>query len=440
MAQSRIQQQNLPDLIAALRNPGAAQGIESAKKGLTEGMGLADSVRKRQMEESEQAMKVEEFKAKLVKFKSEQDKDKRELGDATALSNAVTNAVPGADRVVANIGGQPVKAAETQSFNEEHPVALAAKVDPKKAADSVFGNAIPDPSKTHDPFPQQGSLEVRGDDGKTAIIPAPFRNGKYYYPNTDTEIPADRIVSKGYGLNSVKDASGNVMNVSRGSGSVINTVGTASGPVDPMMVGKLSDVYQLPGTKSADALKAINASQVDPAIKKEKEVYVGMNRLEKAIASNNQAVASKLGIVFQKALGDSGNIAVAEQRMPGSQQLLTQAVQAWNTYITTGTLSPENRGIVLSAVKVLKDVSAENYNTLVDIESDQVVSAFPELNQEYVRRTIGGGLVIPRAEATGNPGAPAAQPNPGTPAPTAGGLTPQEAAELAALEKKYGGK
>jgi hypothetical protein len=271
------------------------------------------------------------------------------------------------------------------AFPKETGTALAKSLFPENASGGSG-------TKTSVPMP----LELP--DGRQTLGHYDYLTSKFMLQN-GSEAPEGTKRSYKYDLR--EDSQGNLIVSSGASGRKVNTIDATSPATTPEETGTVNDLNKLPPVVRKEVQGRLNASSNDPELRKEKDIYVGMNRLEKAVASGNAAIASKLGIIFQKAMGDSGNIAVAEQKMPGSQQLLSQAKQIWDTYIATGALSDSNKKIVLQAITTLKEVSKENYTQLVDIETDQLVEAYPQLNRDYVRNSVGGGALMQFKKAEG---------------------------------------
>ncbi len=96
---SRINQMSLAELIAARRNPAAAEGINAAKAGLTEGVGLAESIRSKRVAEaqaqSDQDLKISDFARRIQEFKTEQDfKNKGVVKPGETLDNRDREVTP----------------------------------------------------------------------------------------------------------------------------------------------------------------------------------------------------------------------------------------------------------------------------------------------------------------------------------------------------------
>jgi hypothetical protein len=216
-------------------------------------------------------------------------------------------------------------------------------------------------------------------------------NGVWLGPDKQP-IPPEMIGNRGYALDFKTDAEGNIIALDKGSGKKKGNISSAGGNFPQAPDDSVSNLSSLPKGVRDEVVKVINTSQVEPTLKKEKEIFVQMNRLEQAVDANNPSLAGKLGLVFQRALGDTGNIALAEQRMPGSSQLFEQAKQLWSTYIKDGNLSPDNKESLKEAIGLLRDVSYENYQNLLDIETDQIKSVYPQLNRDFLRKSIGGYL------------------------------------------------
>jgi hypothetical protein len=163
MAQSRIQQQSLPELIAAMRNPAAAQGIQSAEEGFTKGMGIADSIRAKQQAQQqaqqEMAMKVADFVRKANELKLGQDRFKAEQvpvteDKATAPTKLFGNAPvgsydPNADKVTP--GYEETRNVMPDAFNAMNPAAdkvmerslLKQGVDPSEVVSRIADAKTP---------------------------------------------------------------------------------------------------------------------------------------------------------------------------------------------------------------------------------------------------------------------------------------------------------
>lgn len=322
----------------------------------------------------------------------------------TAPDSQVTRAVP-ASGPVSETGQRPMAMQQTtlsqtpegQASAKARLLAAATKVAPDKAAASIVANQFPKPMTGSATRATPMGLELP--DGTQALgFFDPLTNK--YKMQDGTEAPSG--TKRSYKMDFRADSEGNIMPLSGSAGTQVKpTINTAGNAPTTAQSGSVTNVAQLPVETRKEVVKALNTSQSDPVIKKEKEIYVGMTRLEKAVNSGNQAIVQKLGLVFQRALGDTGNIAIAEQKSPGSSKLIEQAKQVWDTYISTGQLTPENKKIVLDAARTLRDVSYDNYNTAVDIEADQLTSTYPQLNRDYIRNSIGGTLTqIPKPSTT----------------------------------------
>ena len=70
MAQSRIQQPGLSELISAYKRTGPAEAVNAVTQGVSNGINLADAIRNKQLE---QMMKINDFKLKVEDMKRKQD-------------------------------------------------------------------------------------------------------------------------------------------------------------------------------------------------------------------------------------------------------------------------------------------------------------------------------------------------------------------------------
>lgn len=303
--------------------------------------------------------------------------------------------VPMGEGAPATVSGVEVPTA-TMGTKDQQPDFLpklqaAALKGKMEGTDVEFAKKIfPDTTaaKEKEFAPQQGSVELKS--GK--IIPATFKGGKYYFPNTETTIPPEEIIGKGYGLVQTADSEGNVIWVSRSSAKTLGKTGTETAAPGSKEIGKIVNYNQLPVKTRAEVKAAISASQLDPIIKLNKNAYTQMGTLKEAIDSDNKALVGKLGVVFHRAMGDVGNMTAAEQVMPGSIQLLDKAKRNFELYVKSGKLDAATKKELSDAMVVMRRALLQNYNNLVEVETNQVLEQYPQLDREFVRKSIGGSL------------------------------------------------
>lgn len=258
---------------------------------------------------------------------------------------------------------------------------LLEAAGPEKAAEYKLKQLNPNKGFA----PQQSSVELSN--GK--IIPAAFINGKFYYPNTSTEIPPDEIVGKGYGLVPITDSEGNVKMVSRSTAKALGKVGTASGEVPESKKETVSSVFELPKEKATAARERIESIKNDKDYTDEISKINQAARLEIATRAKNFTIDEKLGASLARLFGDAGNISIIEQSTGReNRQIFEQGKQAYQRYIKDGTLTEENRKSIQAAMAVMKDAALINLDSIVNRHVDSMSVDYPELKKEAIYRNM----------------------------------------------------
>lgn len=310
------------------------------------------------------------------------------------LSSLITSPEPVAPAPTANISGMgtvPVKPSDEQmtSFNaateqrNKDFLSALVRANPNSVTKELIQSRF---SKPEEYAPQQASIELK--DGK--IIPAAFINGRYYYPNTTTEIPTDQIVGKGYGLNFTTDAAGNQIALSRSTGKEINRASTAApGTKEP--IKEANSIFVLPAPRRAEFVKTVESTKNDPQYRGEIQKVLNASTFERSLAAENQILDSGASLQFRKVFGDAGNISIVEQQASeGDQQLYQKARQLVEKKVLTGKLDEHNRKIMKDGLKILRESAQKNLLLQTEIQAKSMKSQYPELSERLIAENILG--------------------------------------------------
>lgn len=237
--------------------------------------------------------------------------------------------------------------------------------------------------------PQQGSIELKN--GK--IIPAVFKGGDYYYPNSDEKIPSDEIVGKGYGLNFTTDAAGNQIGLSRSTGRPITTASTAApGTQEPTK--EADNIFVLPAPRRTEFVRTVETSKNDPQFRGEVQKVLNASTFERSLAAQNQILDSGAPLQFRKVFGDAGNISIVEQQASeGDQQAYQKAKQLVEKKLSSGKLTEHNRQIMKDGLKVLRESAQKNLLLQTELQAKSMKSQYPELSERLISENILGKSV-----------------------------------------------
>lgn len=185
-----------------------------------------------------------------------------------------------------------------------------------------------------------------------------------------------------------------VQTVSR-QGGVVATTPLRGGPVPKAQQETVTDFNQLEPKGQARFTKLVEEAKSRPHFQTEVNTIQSMSRIRDGINAENPAVDAKLGLLFQRALGDTGNIAVVEQAFPGSKQLLDQGRRAYNTYLKDGKVDEKSRKDLLAAVDVLERASQNKLNAVIESESESIWRQARQLDRSFIKESMGGTLYKP---------------------------------------------
>ena len=261
---------------------------------------------------------------------------------------------------------------------------IAGKLAPKELGEVAAKEAFP--TALEKMFaPQQSSIEL--DTGQ--IIPAVFKQGQYFFPNTDTPIPTERIKSRGYGAVPVETGSGAVEMVSRGTGRPISTVSTQNAPIPENKVGKTTELTGLEKKDRERAFTMIDTAKDDPLIKKNREVFQTISALKKAIETDDKVAMDRMGGLMHKAISqDVGNLAAWEQRDPNSRAYADR-VKNWVSLVSQGKPAAETKEMILKTLNNMEQVASGVVDDSFNLHATSVVEAYPQLNKNAVLRKMG---------------------------------------------------
>lgn len=337
-----------------------------------------------------EAVKTGQMVASNMMALAEKRNQAKGLKDLTSLvaSPEPTAPAPTANTTMGTVPVQPSPedtAAYQQKVNQRQKDFLSALI--RSNPDDVTKELVKSKfSKGEQYAPQQASIELKN--GK--IIPAPFINGKYYYPNTQTPIPPEEIVGKGYGLNFTTDAAGNQIALSRSTGSEINRASTsAPGTKEPLK--EADNIFVLPAPRRAEFVKTVEATKNDPQFRGEIQKVVNASTFERSLAAENQILDSGAALQFRKVFGDAGNISIVEQQASeGDQQAWEKAKQLVEKKILTGKLDEHNRQIMKDGLKVLRESAHKNLLLQTELQAKSMKAQYPELSERLIAENILG--------------------------------------------------
>lgn len=185
-----------------------------------------------------------------------------------------------------------------------------------------------------------------------------------------------------------------IKTVSR-QGGVVATTKLRGGPIPIDQQETVTDFNQLEPKSQKRFTDLVADAKNKKAITDEVSTLQSMGNIREGIEAKNPAIDAKLGLLFQRALRDTGNIAVVEQAFPGSKQLLDQGQRAYNIYIKNGTVDEKSRDDLRKAVDVLEKSSQNRLNSMVDSESESIWRQARQLDRGFIRESVGGGLYKP---------------------------------------------
>jgi hypothetical protein len=251
----------------------------------------------------------------------------------------------------------------------------------------LLAKLLPTQEKSY--APQQAYLE--GKDGKA--IPATFKDGKYYYANTENLIPPDEMKGKAYRVIAEQNADGSWDYKSGANAKLVNTGSTA--PESPAIVNNKplkTNINQLQKGEVERLEKLKEDFNSNPAIK---SVIAKQSELEATLAVvkiGNWVGDAALLSNAAKGMGrDVGNLSVDEQeRYRFSPELVANVRSRWSRW-TTGVIPEEDRELFKEALRVMREKNDDLLNKQRDkygrIATHRVKDIDPEFAKNYIYDT-----------------------------------------------------
>jgi len=336
--------------------------------------------------EAEQQMKMQQEQITA----SKQDRMMQVMGLASKLTSTLVD--QSVKKQQLNAQNALMATLSTPGSQEAKIQAQTLAAFPKEAGEELAKSAFAKPTQEDMGRPQQGSIELS--DGK--IIPATFKQGKYFYPNTETPIPAEKIVGRGYGLVPVTNADGSVSMVSRVTAKEAGVVNTGAASISPEKYGTVSDLNSplLQKTDRADIIKELHKVKSDPAVKNAVKMIPMLDNVEKYLKVDNKVAMDRLGGLTQKMIAlDSGNLAAWEQRDPGSREYIERLKQ-YASMSTKGTLSPKNKEGLIEVLTITRENLKANVEASAGMSIDSLVEMYPQLNKDAMYKKAGLSTVL----------------------------------------------
>lgn len=320
------------------------------------------------------------------------------LQTSEAVGGLVSNMVQAAEKrkaaqLINDAKKITVDPTSTEAQRKEAQFNIANTLAPKELGQQAAQSLYPQNQSTRDPFPQQGSLEVKGANGKNQMVAATFRNGQYYYPNTDTLIPPESIVGKGYGLTPVVSGSGATNMVSRTSGSPLATVSSKDATIPEEKRGTVTELTGLEKNDRTRAFQMIDTAKDDPIIRSNRTALKTVQGLRKAIENNDKVAMDRMGGLMQKVIAqDSGNLAQWEQRDPNSRAALDR-LQNWISFTVQGKPTEETKEMILATLSNMEGIAQSVTDDAFELHATSVTESFPQLNKAAVLRKMGKEVI-----------------------------------------------
>lgn len=348
--------------------------------------------RKAQIENSEQN---DRFTRMLEAIKTGQ-------GIATSMVNiADANAKRHGVAAASNILKSPVPADQAGQEDRTRRLAGALLQGAGSAGAEKLLDNLTDPALQGNKgfAPQQGGLEVIDKDNKHQVIPAVFKNGQYYFANTDKLIPPEIIVGRGLGGLPVTTGNGSVDLVSRTTGSTINTVSTQNAPVPEKEKGTVSDLNRLEKNDRERVFGDIKEAQADPLIVKGREALRPLSIMRTAIVNNNRVLIDRMGGLFHKAAtNDSGNLSAYEQRDPQIRAIFERLKNAGSMW-AKGVPSEQTRKELLQSLDSAEKVIKGSISDAAELHATSITEQYPRLNKAAIRRKFGLEVITASQDA-----------------------------------------
>lgn len=307
--------------------------------------------------------------------------------------------VPTGEGGTAKVSGMEVPVAQMGTVGEQPgflPKAqgLAIKAGIKGSEEGLAEQLFPKPSSTQekDFAPQQASLELKNGE----IAAATFKNGKYYYANTDEVIPPKEMAGKGYGLVPVTNADGSKSFVSRTTARKLGNIDTSAAPIPKSKLGKVTDLNDplIQGADRKEIITQLNKVKADPIVKGAVKMIPMLDNVERYLKEDNKVALDRLGGLTQKMIAlDSGNLAAWEQRDPGSRDYISRLKQ-FASMASEGKLAPKNKEELIKVLTITRDNLKTNVETSAGASIDSLVEIYPQLNKEAMYKKTGMGGII----------------------------------------------
>lgn len=320
---------------------------------------------------------------------AEQRSQKKGLEDLNTLINTPEIPAPTASSFAladkGTFGVQPSPEQE-QAVKSRDAAFLSALVraNPEAGTKALLSSKMGADEKSF--APQQAAIEFT--DG--SIKPATFRNGKYYYPNTDELIPPSAIAGKGYGLVPMKRADGSVVYVSRSTARELGL--NSSAPDSPDVVNKKpvkTAINQLETGEVERLEKTKEDFNVDPAVKAALAKQGDYEIASGAIDTENWVGDAALISIAAKGLGrDVGALSdVEQQRYKTSPAFISRVRTNWSKW-TKGIIPPEDRETFREALRIAREKNDHIVQLKRDaygrVASSRVKGLDPEFAKSYI--------------------------------------------------------
>lgn len=141
------------------------------------------------------------------------------------------------------------------------------------------------------------------------------------------------------------------------------------------------------GMSSKDSVKLLKDYKRD--IKEHEDSLNGVMNARAMLAAGKPVGDAAFKTMFAKATGQKGAFSDYDiQQYKGNPQLQAQAMQAWQTYIQDGKLTPENRQDFTALLKVMEDTNKQMINDTTDIYADEYAPNAYNIEPDKARKFL----------------------------------------------------
>lgn len=288
----------------------------------------------------------------------------------------------------------PLPAVSTPDLVGQNRVRSAVSLSPDTFAKEVAQSMFAD-TNAKGFAPQQGALEMTN--GK--IIPAVFKDGKYFYANSDQLIPRELIAGKGFKPSLADDPySGDKINVS-GTGRTTQVTGPAASKPGE----KKTEWAQLTPVRRTAVEKAKHDFDSSPTVSAMTTRLQKFDETEALLQTKNWVGDAALGAFIARTVASEvGNLNQQEQEI---YRISPEIIRGWKTKAsrwTEGKITEADREDIQKVLDVSKAKTLANLDKEADFHTNRLNAKMKDVDRSLIKSSIyEGEYRQPKATNTG---------------------------------------